>query len=63
MERFIKEYANCQIRFFMDNGLMESKFKEIAINTINGALKARERNLITVDEAVKMIADPIYYGR
>lgn len=55
MERFLKEYARYQKSTFVDNELMIPEIKKRAIDTINRVLKAREKKLITVNEAVKMI--------
>lgn len=61
MERFIKEYANYQKSTLASFELMKPEFKKMVEDVIDGGLKARERNLITVDETMKMIADPFSY--
>lgn len=58
MERFLKEYANYQKSTFVDNRLMISEIKERAVATIDRALKAHDRGLITVDETIRMILNP-----
>lgn len=58
MERFLKEYARYQKSTFKDNELMIPEIKKRAIDTIDRALKAREKELITANEAIEMILNP-----
>lgn len=58
MERFLKEYAIYQKSTFVDNELMIPEIKKRAVDTIDRALKARERGFITVDETIRMILNP-----
>ena len=52
VERFIKEYASYQIKAINSNELMKQEYKEKALNRIDNILKAKERGMITVDEAM-----------
>ena len=57
MERYIKEYASSKLADVKKNRLMREFCKEEAIGKIEKALSMRERGLITVDEAIKMILE------
>jgi len=57
MERFVKEYANYKKRNISNNELMLSEIKDKAVKKINGALRARERELITADETIRLIME------
>lgn len=57
VERFLKEYASYQKKCIAGYSLMEKKYKEKASIKINTALSAREKGLITVDEAIKQILE------
>lgn len=59
MRRFITEYANYQKACFTCNDMIEKEVKEEAVETINGALKAREKGMISVDETMRIISDPL----
>jgi|GEM_PF-7040256 hypothetical protein len=59
MERFIKEYANYQMKNYKQNTLMQKKYKDEKISKINKALAMREKGFITVDETIKVILDEI----
>lgn len=59
MKRFIKEYANYQKAYFTSNDMILPEYKKKALETINGAVRAIERNLITVNEAMRIISDPL----
>lgn len=59
MRRFITEYANYQKAYFSSNDLMEQEIKDGAIETINRALKAREKGIISIGEAMRIISDPL----
>lgn len=56
MERFIKEYANYKIKEYTDNDLMKQEIKDKKIWLINNILRQKEKGLITVDEAIYLIA-------
>lgn len=55
VERFIKEYASCRKKTILSNDLIQERFKTKAITQIDGAVKAKERGLITTDEAISLI--------
>lgn len=55
MERFIKEYGNYKKIEIASNSLMEEEVKASALSNINKAINLRKRELITVDETIKMI--------
>ena len=57
VERFITEYANSRKRNIIANDLMRENFKADAIAKIDGAVRARERGLITVDETIQLILE------
>lgn len=59
MRRFITEYANYQKAYFTGNDMIEKEVKEEAIENINGALSAREKGMISIDETMRIISDPI----
>ena len=54
-ERYIKEYASDCKRKIEKNDLMGSNLKNKAIAKINKAVKLRDKELITADEAIKII--------
>ena len=55
MERFIKEYANHKKKAIIENTLMQEEKKEEALKHIEKTLNARDRGLITIDEATRNI--------
>ena len=57
VERFIKEYANYQKESIKSYELMKEEIKEKALNRIDNILKAKEREMITVDETILLIAN------
>lgn len=57
VERFITEYANSRKRNIIANDLMKENFKADAIAKIDGAVRARERGIITVDEIIRLILE------
>ena len=59
MERFIKEYANYQIKNYEQNTLMQQKYKDEKISKINKALAMRKNGFITIDETIKIILGEI----
>ena len=52
VERFIKEYANYKKKSIDSNELMKEEYKQKALTRIDNTLKAKERGMITVDEAM-----------
>ena len=57
VERYIREYANACKKEIEGNTEMKDSVKDHAIEVINKAVKMRDRGLITVDEAIKMILE------
>ncbi len=57
MERFIKEYANHKKKAIIENTLMQEEKKEETLKHIEKVLNARNRGLITIDEAMRNILD------
>jgi len=52
IERFIKEYANYKKKLINSNELIKEEYKQKALARIDNTLKAKERGMITVDEAM-----------
>lgn len=57
--RYMKEYANAQRKSYLNNELMQQKYKDTAIEIINRILKNVERGLITINEGMKLLCDPL----
>ena len=57
VERFIKEYANFKKEEIRNNELINKENKEKAFFKIDNVLKLKEKGMITVDEAIKMITN------
>lgn len=57
MERFIKEYANHKKKAIVENTMMQEEKKKEALKHIEKTLNARNRGLITIDEAIRNILD------
>jgi len=57
--RYMKEYANAQRKSYIDNELMQKKYKDVALETIERTLKNTERGLITINEGMKMLCNPL----
>lgn len=57
--RYMKEYANAQRKSYADNDLMQKKYKDAAMEIIERVLKNTERGLITINEGMKMLCDPL----
>lgn len=55
VERFIREYASAKRRALERNELMNDGIKAELLRRVDMALRGRERGIITVDEAIKMI--------
>ena len=56
-ERYIKEYANDCKRKIEENNLIRINLKNKIIAKINKAVKLRDKELITADEAIKIILE------
>lgn len=57
--RYMKEFANAQKKSYINNELMQEKYKNIALEMINRILKNVEHGLITTNEGMKMLCDPL----
>ena len=57
VERFIKEYANFKKEEIRNNELINKENKEKAFFKIDNVLKLKEKGMITVNEAIKMITN------
>lgn len=55
VERFIVEYANNRRARIENNELMNPGIKAEIIRRIDMAIKAREKQFITIDEAINLI--------
>ena len=53
--RFMKEYAKYKTLNILRNELMKEEFKNKGTKTIQGALRAYEKGMITVDETMNLI--------
>lgn len=57
--RYMKEYANAQRKSYVDNELMQKKYKDTAVEIIERVLKNTERGLITINEGMKVLCNPL----
>lgn len=57
--RYMKEYANAQRKSYINNELMQKKYKDTAVEIIERILKNTERGLITIDEGMKVLCNPL----
>ena len=57
--RYMKEYANAQRKSYVDNELMQKKYKDTAVEIIERILKNTEYGLITVNEGMKALCYPL----
>lgn len=57
--RYMKEYANAQRKSYASNELMQEKYKDVAVEVIERILKNTERGLITINEGMKALCDPL----
>lgn len=55
----MKEYANAQRKCYVNNELMQKKYKDAAVEIIEHVLKNAECGLITIDEGMKALCDPL----
>lgn len=56
--RYMKEYANAQRKSYVNNELMQKKYKDAVLEIIERVLKNTERGLITIDEGMKVLCNP-----
>lgn len=57
--RYMKEYANAQRKSYMNNELMQKKYKDVAVEIIERILKNTEHGLITINEGMKALCEPL----
>lgn len=57
--RYMKEFANAQRKSYINNELMQKKYKDAALEVIERILKNTECGLITINEGMKMLCDPL----
>lgn len=55
----MKEYANARRKCYANNELMQKKYKDTAVEIIERILKNTESGLITIDEGMKMLCNPL----
>ena len=59
MKRFVTEYANYQITEYLNNDLMQAEYKNAAINRIDRAVFLCDRGMITINECMCIISNPL----
>lgn len=57
--RYMKEFANAQRKSYVNNELMQKKYKDAALEVIERILKNTERGLITINEGMKALCNPL----
>lgn len=57
--RYMKEFVNAQRKSYENNELMQKKYKDTAVEIIERILKNTERGLITINEGMKALCDPL----
>lgn len=57
--RYMKEFANAQRKSYVNNELMQEKYKDTAVEIIERILKNTECGLITINEGMKALCDPL----
>lgn len=57
--RYMKEYANAQRKSYANNELMQKKYKDAAMEIIERILKNTECGLITINEGMKALCNPL----
>ena len=57
--RYMKEYVNAQRKSYINNELMQKKYKDAVIEIIERILKNTEYELITINEGMKALCDPL----
>ena len=58
--RFMKEYANHEIKYYEGLTFMRPEIKEEYINSIKGAVTSYQNGLITLSETMSVIGRPLY---
>lgn len=57
--RYMKEFANAQRKRYVNNDLMQKKYKNAAMEAIDYILWNTECELITINEGMKMLCNPL----
>lgn len=57
--RYMKEYANAQRKSYENNELIQEKYKDTAVEIIERILKNTEHGLITINEGMKALCNPL----
>lgn len=57
--RYMKEYANTQRKSYINNELMQEKYKNAAVEVIDRILRNVEYGSITINEGMKALCDPL----
>ncbi|MDE7432732.1 MAG: hypothetical protein K2N34_12580 [Lachnospiraceae bacterium] len=57
--RYMKEYADAQRKSYINNRLMQEKYKNAVVEVIDRTLRNVEHGLITINEGMKTLCDPI----
>ena len=57
--RYMKEYANAQRKSYINNELMQKKYKDTAVEIIERILKNTEHGLITINEGMNALCNPL----
>lgn len=57
--RYMKEFANAQRKSYVNNELMQKKYKDAVLEVIERILKNTEHGLITINEGMKALCDPL----
>lgn len=57
--RYMKEYANAQRKSYLNNELIQKNYKDAALEVIERILKNTERGLITINEGMKTLCNPL----
>jgi hypothetical protein len=55
----MKEYANAQRKSYENNELIQEKYKDTAVEIIERILKNTEHGLITINEGMKALCNPL----
>ena len=57
--RFLKEFSNFQKKNYLHNELIKKELKDEAVKTIDKTVSAVKRRIITINEAVQIINNPL----
>lgn len=57
--RYMKEYAGAQRKSYINNKLIQEKYKNGAVEVIDRTLRSVEHGLITINEGMKILCDPL----